>query len=461
MKRFLKANQGTLQLVFCLLLALSLVACAPAQKFKAESDASLRLSLEKAASYPEASFLVFSDPHIYDANLGTTGKAFEDYLTADRKLLRESPEILDAAIGAMDDLKATFVLCPGDLSKDGERQSHLLAAQYLAKLKASGKKVFVVPGNHDIKNGHSYRYVGDLKERVPNITADEFVQIYKDYGFGEALDRDKDSLSYLAEPVPGLWLLALDSARYKEYVEDKETITGGKFSPATMTWIENELIKASQQNKAVIVMMHHGAMEHYTGQAKTYGEYVIADYEAVSRMFADYNVRMVFTGHFHAQDITERTLPQTDKFVFDVETGSLVTYPCPYRTVQITADQQAIIKLQLVTSIKSHQADFPQYAANYLRTGIAGIAVNTMTGLGVSKEEAQKLSGQIADAFAAHYAGDEKLAPGQVPLQEQGLTPMGWLVLQFYKPGLVPGLWKDLPPPDNNVTLDLKTGTWK
>ena len=25
---------------------------------------------------------------------------------------------------------------------------------------------------------------------------------------------------------------------------------------------------------------------------------------------------------------------------------------------------------------------------------------------------------------------------------------------------LVYGLWKDIPPPDNDVTLDLKTGAW-
>ena len=78
-------------------------------------------------------------------------------------------------------------------------------------------------------------------------------------------------------------------------------------------------------------------------------------------------------------------------------------------------------------------------------------------GYGVGQSEAQMLSGQIAEAFAAHYAGDEHLPAGQVAIQEQGLSPMAWVVIQMRK-DLVQGLWTDVPPGDNNVTLDMKTG---
>ena len=441
------------------LLAFSLLACTPQQSFKYDSDPSLRLTLEKAPAFPEANFVVLSDPHIYDPNLGMTGQAFEDYLAADRKLLRESGEILDSAVASISDLKASFVLVPGDLSKDGERQSHLLAAQYLAKLKASGKKIYVVPGNHDIKNGHSYRYTGSLKERMPNITAEEFVQIYSDYGYKDALQRDSGSLSYLAEPEPGLWLLALDSCRYKENVEDEEPITDGKFSPATLQWIEEMLIKAASQGKAVMVMMHHGIVEHYVGQEKNYGQYIVDDYETISKLFADYNVRMVFTGHYHAQDITEKRF-DNNKFIFDIETGSLVTYPCPYRVVKIGSDQNVVFRTGRVTSISSHPQDFSQYARDYLEQGISGIATKTLMGYKIDRAESEKLGKQIAQAFIAHYAGDENLPAGQNVIQEQGLSPLAWIVIQFRK-DLVYGLWNDPLPPDNNLTIDLKTGNWQ
>src|SRR4030066_1513165 len=173
----MKAALRIFQIAICALVVISLAACSagPEFKFKYESDAALGTLLEAAPAYPAASFIVFSDPHIYDPNLGTEGQAFEDYLADDRKLLRESAEIMEAAVAAIEDEKASLVLVPGDLTKDGERVSHELAVGYLSQLEASGKQVYVVPGNHDVKNGHSFKYVGDKTERVPNITSVEFV----------------------------------------------------------------------------------------------------------------------------------------------------------------------------------------------------------------------------------------------------------------------------------------------
>jgi len=450
-----------IQFSICLTVIISLLACAPPKPaFKYESDASLRQQLAQAPAYPEVSLIVFSDPHIYDTSLGTTGKEFEAYINEDRKLVREGPEILESAVALIKNLKDNIVLVPGDLSKDGEKSSHELAAGYLAELKAAGKKVFVVPGNHDILNGHSFKYVGDSVERTPNVTPDQFAQIYADYGFKDALQRDPDSLSYVAEPQPGLWLLALDANRYKENIENQAPITDGKFSAQTLAWIEKVLGQAAKENKAVIVMMHHGIMEHYVGQEKNYGEYIVDNYEEVAKLLANYNVRMVFTGHYHAQDITEKKYADNGKYVFDIETGSLATYPCPIRIVKIGKDQIASITEERVTSIKSHPTDFPAYAKQYLLDGIAGIAANTLQGYKVDRPEAEKIAKEIAQGFAAHYAGDEQLAAGQSTVTETGLSPLAWLVIQYRK-DLITGLWKDLPPPDNNVTLNLKDGNWK
>ena len=455
-----KRLPAIVQVVFVLVLIASLAACASQPSFKYETDKSLVSLLAKAPDYPETSFVVFSDPHVFDTSLGTTGKAFEAYVANDNKLIRESPEIIESALAAIKDLKSNIVLVCGDLTKDGEKSSHDVVAGYLAQLKAAGKKVYVIPGNHDIKNGLSYRYVGDTVERVPNITAEQFTQIYADYGYKDALQRDTDSISYVAEPTPGLWLLALDSCRYRDNVENKESTTGGRFSPQTLAWIEKMLGQAAKDNKAVIVMMHHGIMEHYIGQEKNYGEYIVDNYEAVAKLFANYNVRMVFTGHYHAQDITVKNYPENGKFVFDIETGSLVTYPCPYRIVNISNDQQAAISEGMVTSIKSHPSDFPQFGRQYLFDQVAGMATKTLMGYKIGQAESENIAKQIAPAFVAHFAGDEKLAPGQQPVIETGLSPLAWAVIQYRK-DLIIGLWNDLPPADNNITINLRDGSWK
>lgn len=454
--------QKIFQVVLCAFLIIGISACttAPEVKFKYESDSAIIKLLEAAPDYPEANFVVFSDLHVYDIRLGIEGKAFEHYLSEDRKLLRESPEILEAAIAAIKNEKASFVLVPGDLTKDGELASHELAASYLSLLEASGKPVYVVPGNHDVKNGHSFRYIGDRMERVANVTPEEFAKIYSEFGYSEALYRDTASLSYVAEPQAGLWLVALDSCLHRENIEDEEPITDGKFSAATLEWIEEMLGKAARENKAVIVMMHHLISEHYTGQEKNYGEYIVDDFPMVSKLLAMYNVRLIFTGHYHAQDITVARWTEENKFIFDIETGSLVTYPCPYRIVDIDASQKAVIRTQHVQSIPSHPADFQEYTRAYLLEGIAGIATRVIMGYKVKQAEAEKLAEQVAQAFVAHYSGDENLPPGQEALQSKGLSIPGWVVVTYRK-GLVIGLWNDLEPPDNTVTIDLKTGKWQ
>ncbi|HIE16840.1 MAG TPA: hypothetical protein EYP71_01430 [Dehalococcoidia bacterium] len=458
----MRLSLKSLQIALCVFLTIGAAACAPAPEFefRYESDAALRQLVEtQVPVYPETRFVVFSDPHIYDPALGTEGEAFENYIADDRKLLRESVEIMEAAVAAITNEEAGFVLVPGDLTKDGEKASHELCASYLRQLEASGKPVYVVPGNHDIKNGHSFRYIGDRTERVPNVTPEEFAQIYREFGYDEALHRDPTSLSYVAELQPGLWLLALDSCLYRENMEGEEPVTDGRFCPETLQWIEDMLEKAAREKKAVIAMLHHGIVEHYRGQEKNYGEYVVDDFPAVSRLLAVYNVRLVFTGHYHAQDITLVRWAEDNKFLFDIETGSLVTYPCPYRIVSVNAFQEAVVQTRRIQSIRSHPADFQEYARRYLLEGIAGIASRTIQEYGVAAAEADKLGRQVALAFVAHYSGDEKLATGGEAIQTKGLSLRGWLVVTYRK-DLVYGLWQDLEPPDNNLTVDLTTGEW-
>lgn len=457
----MKTLPRIISIVFCVILAISIIACSSDPKFQYQSDATPPALLNKEVpSYPETSFIVFSDPHVYAPSLGTEGRAFQAYLAQDRKLLKESVEILESALDAMKKIDARFIIVPGDLTKDGERVSHELAASYFSQLEASGKQVYVIPGNHDINNGAAYKYMGDTTEHVPNITSAEFAQIYGEFGYQEALERDPTSLSYLAEPQAGLWLLALDSCRYAENQDGHKPITDGKFSALTLQWIENILKEATTKNKAVIATVHHGIVEHYRGHEKNFGAYIIDDYPAIARLLAMYNVRLVFTGHYHAQDITLSRWPEANKFTFDIETGSLVTYPCPYRVVSINTAQKATVRSYRVQKTRTHSNDFQEYARKYVLEGIKGIATQVIQGYRVERAEAEDLARQVAEAFVAHYAGDENLRAGQEPMRTQGLSVMGWFVVNSRK-DLVQGLWHDLEPADNNITIDLKTGRWE
>ena len=64
---------------------------------------------------------IISDTHVMAPQLLVSdGTAIEEYLTRDRKMLRESAEILDTLVASILELKPNMVLVTGDLTKDGE-----------------------------------------------------------------------------------------------------------------------------------------------------------------------------------------------------------------------------------------------------------------------------------------------------------------------------------------------------
>ena len=219
-----------------------------------------------------AKFAVMSDVHTYDvATLGgvtngvVTSPEFAAYIASDRKMIVESAEILDSAVNDLKSKTLDFVLITGDLTKDGEKVNHQLLATKLAALKASGKKIFVIPGNHDVNNPDAISFKTTPAVKTATVTPAEFKTIYADYGYNAAIATDPNSLSYIAEPVQGVWLFALDSIQYDNNLTKGSPTTAGAFKPATLTWILDRLAAAKQQNKKVIGMMHHGILEHYTG----------------------------------------------------------------------------------------------------------------------------------------------------------------------------------------------------
>jgi 3',5'-cyclic AMP phosphodiesterase CpdA len=329
-----------------------------------------------------------------------------NYLANDRKLLLESEEILDTDIPAIIAEKPDFVIVCGDMTKDGEKRDHELVAARLAKLEAAGIRVYVGPGNHDILNYHANRFEGPDMIRVPNVTETEFTNIYADYGYNEAIERDPNSLCYVAEPVEGLWLLCIDSTIHITNELLEESQIGGGFEQAKLDWIEKMLARAVKERKAVFVVEHHGVNPHWNGQQKLHPDYLLKDYEDMSKMFAAYKVRAVFTGHYHSQDISFADWGNND-FLFDIETGSFVTYPCPYRVVTIGSGNRMTVESRFLEAIPSITDGFVDYAREYMESGVRGIAVKKIVAFGAPYAQALSIANMVAEAYAAHYAGDE------------------------------------------------------
>ena len=372
-----------------------------------------------------------------------------------------------AAIASIREAHPRFVLVPGDLTKDGEEADHIAFAEKLETLRAEGIAVYVVPGNHDVNNPGAVRFQGDTKVRVPNVTPERFAEIYRDFGYGGAIDRDPHSLAYVAEPEPGLWLLAMDACRYDISLTRDHEYTAGSFTPERLAWIKGVLERARKENKAVIAMMHHGVVEHFNGQKRLFPAYLVTDNDAFSRMLADYGVRVVFTGHFHAQNIAGAwwdasgapTAAPGSRFLYDVETGSLVSYPSPYRFVQIDERQMMHVRSFHVEALTEMPNGFQEYSLELARKGLFPSIKRVLMAYGMSQGEATRIAVPLAAAALAHYAGDPDFH-GTEMYPTTGLSLMGSLVISLEKDE-IEAMWKGKPPhADNNVDIDLTDGTY-
>jgi len=408
---------------------------------------------------PAAVIAVFSDPHYFDPDLVGDGSAFETYISRDRKLLAESHALTEAAVAGILATDAEIVLVPGDLTKDGERSSHERFASFLAQLEAAGKAVFVVPGNHDVRNPNAVRYEDDDTVPVANVTEQEFAQIYAAYGFEEAIARDPSSLTYVAEPVDGIWIFGMDVCRYQQNDGRAYPETGGRFFPETEAWVKARLQEARNQGKTVFGVMHHGMLEHFQGQKlnPVSSNYVVDDWARISSEFAELGMHVVFTGHFHSNDIVSRATGNS--FIYDIETGALVTWPSPWRIVRLQSDRTLQISTRYIESIQydTKGKAFQDYAYDYLSSGMRNLVATILVSMfGLGEAEAQSYSPIMSDAFITHYRGDETMtAEAQeliVELQRAGD------VNSLLMASALQALLTDLPPADNTLTIDLETG---
>ena len=394
------------------------------------------------------------DPSLLIAN----GSAFQTYLAGDRKLLAESAAIDKSAIDAVVAQQPDILLVSGDLTKDGEYVSHIAVSNLLARMAASGTKVFVIPGNHDVNNANALSFNGSITTPVPNVTPNQFSSIYAPFGYNQAIAKDPNSLAYVAEPAPGLWLLCMDSCQYSPGQDPTE----GSFTPQRLSWITNELALARANGKVVIGMMHHGLMEHFPGQKTLFPEYVVDNYQTLAPLFASYGVKVVFTGHFHAQDVVQGTF--NGNTIYDIETGSTVTYPCPYRLIDLMLNGQFAITSHRITVVNYNLGSAPNfqtYAYNYLTNGMVPLSAYMLQAAPfyLDPTTARFLAPAVSEAMVDHYAGDEPgLSGASFNTQITVLGLMAGSVQEQMIGGAIASILTDTAPADNNLTLLFSTG---
>ena len=416
----------------------------------------LQLLLSSARQGDNITMMVISDTHVMAPELlKEDGTAFAKYISNDRKMLRESPLLMEEATKAILKEHPQVLLIVGDLTKDGETVSHLyLRDHFLSRIKAAGTRIFVIPGNHDVDNPHAVEFHGDSVRRVPTPKAAEFAEIYHDYGYGEAISRDANSLSYVVQLAPNTRLLCLDACEYElnDYAEDV-CVTAGRLKDETVEWIKQQGKEAEEKGMRLLAMMHHGVVEHWTWQEKAMGEYLVDEWRKRADMLAKIGIEIVFTGHFHAQDVAKRGS------LYDIETGSLVSYPSPYRIVNIKDDVLSARSFRL----RGDSIGLPEgmtlgdYSKQFACDGLKGIVDNLLPEE-VGADLRDDVCAEICDAYTAHLAGDEQMpAEREEAISEVGsrVKEYSWKLSYIFK-HIAKYLWTDVEPQDNDIDIRLE-----
>ncbi len=331
-----KMHNGSRLLSLLLAVVLVLTLTVPALAAEKPQDMNLRIA-------------VMSDLHYLSPDMIADTEDFEHAFNSDRKLLKESSSVLHEMLERVRADKPDILLVSGDLTKDGEQECHAALAKQLQQLQQDvpGLKIYVINGNHDIRNYNAKNFNTADGKAVPatRTEPEDFKRIY-DFVYSDptviatftpAAGNEAGGLSYVARPVEGLTIVAMDTCRYsKENTSngDDEHETSGAISADLEKWVIEQTAAAKARGDLVIGLEHHGLVPHFDVQPTILPMYLVNGYERIAQEYADAGMSVVFTGHMHAVDIAAMTTKAGNTF-YDIETGSALTYPCPVRFVDL------------------------------------------------------------------------------------------------------------------------------
>lgn len=350
---------------------------------------------------------VLTDTHYYSKKIGTSGEAYEFDNLKSQKLLANCAEVLSAAFKQIsEDKDNNIVLISGDVTNNGELESHEEFIEMLREFRKQGKKVYVITATHDFRGGgktHAYR--GDKKIEIPAATRDMLFDMYREFGPDEALSVHRQSMSYIVQLCDGYRLFALND----------DTNLNGKsgFSDECFDWITEQAKKAREDNQFIIAMTHHpliapSPIYEIIGRGNMLG-----DYDKRLEQLADIGVQFIFTGHTHIQDVSAYQ-SKKGNVIYDICTGSPIGYPGPIRKATFIPNEgKVVLSTDLINTPESFIKEGKELR-NILEEQLIGVVRNLVKTAG---EDIDKLA-RLVEAIS---------------IKPKLVYKFGWIVKPIFK----------------------------
>ena len=366
--------------------------------------------------YVPPKLVLATDLHYQSAQAGDGGPAFQLFVErSDGKVIQYLPELLEAFLDEVIEEKPSALVLSGDITMNWERMNHEELAGRLARVQDAGVQVLVIPGNHDINNGHAAVYYGAEKESVDSIDGEDFYEIYRRYGYDQALSRDSSSLSYVYALDEKNWLLMLDSCQY-----EPENKVEGRIKESTLAWMDEQLLKAREQGIFVLPIAHHNLL----AQSRMYTTQCAMDNNSeVIDLLQKYRLPLFFSGHLHVQRVRKhKAEPGVDDGAYGIQeiiTDALSIPPCQYGEVVWDEDGSISYETRSVDvsgwarktgSGNPDLLDFEDWSYRYIQKLISDQIRGVVQNLGEDVE--RSMAATYAGVYIDYYAGRKIDAKG-------------------------------------------------
>lgn len=193
-------------------------------------------------------------------------------------------------------------------------------------------------------------------------------------------------LSYLVEPIAGVWLLAIDGNVYipkegaKEHPENPANYNGSNVGynqvlthkKHLIDWAIKVVQEAKKRGKTLVAFSHYPMvdfnddathmMKQLFGEDKMQLHRVPS--EVVSEIFAKAGVQLHFAGHMHINDTGVRKY-KDGKALFNIQIPSLAAYVPGYKILTIQNKNKMHIETVTIDSVHNFKTLFPLYEQEY------------------------------------------------------------------------------------------------
>lgn len=205
-----------------------------------------------------------------------------------------------------------------------------------------------------------------------------------------------------------------------QFDDEGRLLSVGHLDQPQLAWLEQRL--AQLKGEQVLVMLHHNVLEHLPGQARSpLGQrYLLGHRQRLIRLLEQAGVQLVFTGHLHVQDVARRGR------LCEVLTGSLVSYPHPYRLIEINQADAGAVTVAIESPHLQALPGWPdlqRFSFDWMgdRAGPFIVKLLTNAPFNLPPDQAAAIAPELRDFWATIAAGDPQFDFSPLPPSVQQL----------------------------------------